>query len=404
MADVPIKFSFLKFYNFIKHVHRELPSDEFDKTWLAKDAPKEYKERFARFKKWCQREGIQHPKVQYPVLFGKGESRYPGMLALEDIGPNEPVVKVPSKHIINTKVCYNCPELQHVFFENPETFGRHTQHGDDNVFNTYILFHLNLGEASRHYEMMSCWPRPHETDILMNWTDEDLEWLQDETLAEDAQRGYEEFTTQWNQLYKCLRQYPDILPEKAIGLNKFKYVYMLTTNRCFSSNWEGVSQMVPFADYVNHENVDTGFDSVDEFGMSFDSYKESLKQECDEAQEKWRQSQEETRDSVMNLKKDILEIEIELRQKMKDAGMDTQSEAEQRDQALDLKLLAHVQNSYKAAQKSLDKMKGPQKHQEEDDCEYSSGLSSDGDIDMMQEMDILRQKNDEKKKKKQDNS
>ena len=44
----------------------------------------------------------------------------------------------------------------------------------------------------------------------------------------------------------------------------------------------------------------------------------------------------------MNLKKDMLEIEIELRKKMKDAGMDTQSDAEQRDQELDLKLLSHV--------------------------------------------------------------
>lgn len=26
--------------------------------------------------------------------------------------------------------------------------------------------------------------------------------------------------------------------------------------------------MVPFADYVNHENVDTGFDCVDENGVS----------------------------------------------------------------------------------------------------------------------------------------
>ena len=36
--------------------------------------------------------------------------------------------------------------------------------------------------------------------------------------------------------------------------------------------------MVPFADYVNHENVDTGFDCIDEFGMSFDSYKDAMKE------------------------------------------------------------------------------------------------------------------------------
>jgi hypothetical protein len=95
-------------------------------------------------------------------------------------------------------------------------------------------------------------------------------------LAEDAGKGYDEFTTHWNNLYKVVRNYPELFPERAIGLNRYKYVYILTTNRCFSSSWDGVSQMVPFADYVNHENVDTGFDCIDQFGISYDSYREFL--------------------------------------------------------------------------------------------------------------------------------
>lgn len=39
--------------------------------------------------------------------------------------------------------------------------------------------------------MISTWPK--QPDILMNWDDEDLEWLQDPTMAEDAEKGYEEF-------------------------------------------------------------------------------------------------------------------------------------------------------------------------------------------------------------------
>jgi hypothetical protein len=44
--------------------------------------------------------------------------------------------------------------------------------------------------------------------------------------------------------------------------------------------------MVPFADYVNHENVDTGFDCVDEFGLSLNSTKQK---EESSAYEKWRE-------------------------------------------------------------------------------------------------------------------
>jgi hypothetical protein len=42
--------------------------------------------------------------------------------------------------------------------------------------------------------------------------------------------------------------------------------------------------MVPFADYVNHENVDTLFDCVDENGISLDI----RKYHDDSAMERWR--------------------------------------------------------------------------------------------------------------------
>jgi hypothetical protein len=44
----------------------------------------------------------------------------------------------------------------------------------------------------------------------MNWDDEDLEWLQDPTMLEDATKGYEEMSTEWDTLYKCLHKYPEM--------------------------------------------------------------------------------------------------------------------------------------------------------------------------------------------------
>ena len=97
----------------------------------------------------------------------------------------------------------------------------------------------------------------------MNWEEEDLEFLQDPTLMEDAERGQDDYFEQWEQLYSVLVQYPDIFREQDITMNKFKYVFILTTNRAFSSPWPGVSQMVPYADFLNHENVDLSFQCVD---------------------------------------------------------------------------------------------------------------------------------------------
>lgn len=63
--------------------------------------------------------------MKYPVMFGKGDNGYLGVMATEDIGKDEIIIKVPSHLIINTKVCYQCDELKEVFFDNPEIFGKH---------------------------------------------------------------------------------------------------------------------------------------------------------------------------------------------------------------------------------------------------------------------------------------
>jgi hypothetical protein len=73
-------------------------------------------------------------------MFGSGDSKYPGMLALEDIGQDEAIVKVPSRLIISTYVAYRCQDLSQVYYDNPDVFGKHVAMGDDNVLNAYILY------------------------------------------------------------------------------------------------------------------------------------------------------------------------------------------------------------------------------------------------------------------------
>ena len=74
----------------------------------------------------------------------------------------------------------------------------------------------------------------------------------------------------WEKLYKVLSKYPHILNASAISFFRFKWVYTLGTSRCFASNWPCVCQMVPFADQLNHENIDTHYDCLNpETGESF---------------------------------------------------------------------------------------------------------------------------------------
>ena len=82
-----------------------MPKDKCNEHWLLQ-ADKTTRERFDKFFAFCKKEGIEHPKIKYPVLFGSGDNGYLGAMATEDIGANEVIVKVPSHLVINTKNCY----------------------------------------------------------------------------------------------------------------------------------------------------------------------------------------------------------------------------------------------------------------------------------------------------------
>ena len=173
--DVKIDFSFLKFFNILKGVHKAQAEDDIDPDWFEKRADKKTKEKYQKFNKWKVAAGITHPKVKYPVMFGKGDNMYPGMMATEDIPPGEVMIKVPSNVIISTKAAYECEPLKELFYDNPDVFGNHVNYSDDNLLNTFILYQLSLGEKSTYFHVFETWPR--DTDILMNWEDEDLGWL-----------------------------------------------------------------------------------------------------------------------------------------------------------------------------------------------------------------------------------
>lgn len=138
--------------------------------------------------------------------------------------------------------------------------------------------------------MIKMWPQ--DADILMNWDEDSLEELQDPTLAQEAEKQYNEMMENWNTLYECLSKYPDVFQPSSISFNRFKWVYIIAASRCFSSSWSGVSQMIPFADQINHENVNVTYDCRDPItGVYFPSSEQLEK--MDEAVRKDKQSSKE---------------------------------------------------------------------------------------------------------------
>ena len=94
----------MRLFNTIKGIHK--PAEDAELDFLEKRADPATKKKFERFLKWSHDNGVTHPKVKYPVMFGKGDAKYPGMMATEDILQNEVMIKVPSKMVFSTKLCF----------------------------------------------------------------------------------------------------------------------------------------------------------------------------------------------------------------------------------------------------------------------------------------------------------
>lgn len=174
MTDHKVNFSFLKLFNTVKGVNKPFKADNMDPDWLEKRAPEAERKAWNEYNTYFESVGVTHPKVKYPVMFGKGDNQYPGMLALEDIEKGEVIVKVPSSEIISTKKAF-FSELNEIFYENPDLFGKHVQDGEDMMVHAFILHEIQKGEESKYYNMIKAWPK--DADILMNWKDEDLAYL-----------------------------------------------------------------------------------------------------------------------------------------------------------------------------------------------------------------------------------
>jgi hypothetical protein len=226
--------------------------------------------------------------------------------------------------------------------------------------------------------MIKMWPK--DTDILMNWDEESLEELQDPTLVVEAEKQYSEFMQSWNKLYKVLSQYPDYFKPESIQLYRYKWVTILTTNRCFSSNWPGVCQMVPFADQINHENVNVNYDCLDpKTGESLMSKEEQMQK----------------------MKQEEMEKEMKKKEFLSDLKNDLQSLSDKVNEHFGVTGVPSSDNTWRICTKppgteTIDEQTNKLKHELQKEQEgkepedVSSGLESDNDLDLLVEQEVLQ--------------
>ena len=74
MTDTKINISFLKINNAAKGICKPHDAADVDPNWLEERASKKDRADWNKYIKHYESVGVTHPKVKYPVMFGRGKN------------------------------------------------------------------------------------------------------------------------------------------------------------------------------------------------------------------------------------------------------------------------------------------------------------------------------------------
>jgi hypothetical protein len=123
---------------------------------------------------------------------------------------------------------------------------------------------LRKGTSSFYYPYLRILPGP---GTISEWSSDQLEELQDDSLTLRARRKRLQLNTMFDRsVLPLINKYPSLFPSDEFTYEDFKFSWYSVQARAFGRRlcW---TAMVPFADCLNHSNVQTKYDyNIDENG------------------------------------------------------------------------------------------------------------------------------------------
>ena len=194
---------------------------------------------------WALSQGVKCPKLRYPVRFGAG---YIGAQAAARLEPNEAIVSVPRRLMLNIKYAEESV-INAVFTSHPDVFTNSELECEDIKIITYILSELKKGQDSFWYYFLRGLDK--QVDVLCDWTREEMELLQDRELIRESEWKMEYIQTNWTHLEPVLQRYPEFFDPNDLTFDTFYWLWKTLSTRAFG-RYNPSCSLVPLADLVNH--------------------------------------------------------------------------------------------------------------------------------------------------------
>ena len=82
----------------------------------------------------------------------------------------------------------------------------------DSILSAYIIYERSIGKESKWANLIAMWPT--RFDVVMDWTEEELDVLQDSTLKEEALGEYSGTMDVWSRWFEALSKHPLVFKEE----------------------------------------------------------------------------------------------------------------------------------------------------------------------------------------------
>ena len=214
-------------------------------------------EDIARFKQFLMENGAKWPKIDWPS--NATESGIRGAVALEDIATNEYMLEIPEHLMMSPPRAYES-DIGPYLKQNQDIIKP-----DSDVFLTvFIMSERRKGINSFFYPFLKILPEPGS---IAHWSDEELRVLQDDALLVRAKGRTQLVQNTFRRTVGVLSvRHPEIFPPHQFTIENYKFCWYSIMARAFGKRLPWTS-LVPFADCLNHTNVQTKYDyNVDSNG------------------------------------------------------------------------------------------------------------------------------------------
>ena len=214
-------------------------------------------ERTQAFLNWLHDNGAKFDKIEWPSDATASGIR--GAIAIEDINTNEHMISIPARLMLSPPIAYKDPDIGLELRVCDDVLR------GDLLMTVFCAFELSKGTDSFYYPYLAILPEP---GTISEWIDNELYMLQDDKLALRAKRrrlsikdSYVRTMTELN------KRYPTKFTFDAITQERFLFAWYTLQARAFGRRLPWTA-LVPFADCLNHSNVQTKYDyNIDENSM-----------------------------------------------------------------------------------------------------------------------------------------